>query len=261
MLELAILGLLKEQDLHGYELKKRLSDTLGSGSAVSFGSLYPALGRLERAGAVRSLEPPLDAPPIPQTGSLGGELAAFRARGAGGRRGRSRKVYRITARGEELFVELLADEGGPAEDARLFTLRLAFARYLSDDARLGMLEHRRFQLVERLNRSGARARTTKDKLDAYLHSLLEHDREATEHDLSWIERLIAREREARAASAAVGGTDRDTSVAGPSPDVPDRLGPPGEHAPTTTTTTPTMTTLTTTTPVAVTTGSDKESTR
>ena len=50
MLELAILGLLKEQELHGYELKKRLSDTLGFGSGVSFGSLYPALGRLEAAG-------------------------------------------------------------------------------------------------------------------------------------------------------------------------------------------------------------------
>ena len=47
MLELAILGLLKEQELHGYELKKRLSDTLGFASGVSFGSLYPALGRLE----------------------------------------------------------------------------------------------------------------------------------------------------------------------------------------------------------------------
>src|ERR1019366_9737857 len=46
VLELAILGLLKEQDLHGYELKKRLAETLGLGSGVSFGSLYPALGRL-----------------------------------------------------------------------------------------------------------------------------------------------------------------------------------------------------------------------
>ena len=52
MLELAILGLLKEQPLHGYELKKRLTDRLGPLSSVSFGSLYPALARLETAGAV-----------------------------------------------------------------------------------------------------------------------------------------------------------------------------------------------------------------
>ena len=49
MLELAILGLLKEQELHGYELKRRLTHTLGLLSSVSFGSLYPALSRLEAA--------------------------------------------------------------------------------------------------------------------------------------------------------------------------------------------------------------------
>src|SRR6478735_3527036 len=49
LLELAILGLLKEQELHGYELKKRLAETLGQFSGVSFGSLYPALARLEAA--------------------------------------------------------------------------------------------------------------------------------------------------------------------------------------------------------------------
>ncbi|MDQ4089378.1 MAG: PadR family transcriptional regulator, partial [Actinomycetota bacterium] len=56
MLELAILGVLKEQQLHGYELKKRLTDALGAFSSVSFGALYPALARLEAAGAVRVVE-------------------------------------------------------------------------------------------------------------------------------------------------------------------------------------------------------------
>ena len=54
MLELAILGLLKEQELHGYELKKRLGAALGPFSSVSFGSLYPALARLDKAGAVEA---------------------------------------------------------------------------------------------------------------------------------------------------------------------------------------------------------------
>src|SRR4051812_20969628 len=43
VLELAVLGLLSEQPLHGYELKKRLSETLGPLWGISFGSLYPAL--------------------------------------------------------------------------------------------------------------------------------------------------------------------------------------------------------------------------
>ncbi|MGH9003284.1 MAG: PadR family transcriptional regulator, partial [Acidimicrobiia bacterium] len=54
MLELAILGLLKELPLHGYELKKRLNDSLGHLVGVSYGSLYPALARLEKAGAIEA---------------------------------------------------------------------------------------------------------------------------------------------------------------------------------------------------------------
>ena len=198
MLELAILGLLKEQELHGYELKKRLVDTLGYGSGVSFGSLYPALARLERAGAVKAVEAG-EAPTvaIPMTGSLGGELAAFRARKAAARATRGRrgkKVYGITDRGAVLFEELLAAESQSNEDDRVFNLRLAFARHLPPDARLGMLERRRAQLMERLVQMRARVKAGRERADSYARSLMEHDRESAEHDLSWIERLIATER-------------------------------------------------------------------
>jgi DNA-binding PadR family transcriptional regulator len=203
MLELAILGLLKEQELHGYELKKRLSETLGFGSGVSFGSLYPALARLASAGAVKAVEAsdavgaaiPMAA--IPMTGSLGGELAAFRARNRAPRatRGsRGKKVYGITDRGEALFEELLATEHQSSDDDRVFNLRLAFARYLPPDARLGMLERRRAHLLERLVQVRARVKAGRERGDGYTRSLIEHDREAAEHDLSWIERLIATER-------------------------------------------------------------------
>jgi DNA-binding PadR family transcriptional regulator len=198
MLELAILGLLKEQELHGYELKKRLSETLGFGSGVSFGSLYPALARLESAGAVKAVEAgDAVSAPIPLTGSLGGELAAFRARNRPPRvtRGsRGKKVYGITDRGEALFEELLATEHQSTEDDRVFNLRLAFARYLPPDARLGMLERRRAHLLERLVQVRARVKAGRERGDGYTRSLIEHDREAAEHDLSWIERLIATER-------------------------------------------------------------------
>ena len=52
MLELAILGLLKERSMHGYQLSKRLTDTLGGFWRVSYGSLYPTLRRLERDAAL-----------------------------------------------------------------------------------------------------------------------------------------------------------------------------------------------------------------
>jgi DNA-binding PadR family transcriptional regulator len=220
MLELAILGLLKEQELHGYELKKRLSETLGFASGVSFGSLYPALARLEQAGAVKAVEAVGTVrTAIPLTGSLGGELAAFRARKPTARGSRGRKVYGITDRGEALFAELLQAESQSNDDQRVFNLRLAFARYLPPDARLGMLERRRAHLLDRLVQVRARLKTARDR-DGYARSLIEHDQEAAEHDLSWIERLIASERTRNAAGAA-----------GTTPDQPGSAGPAVPAAP------------------------------
>jgi DNA-binding PadR family transcriptional regulator len=197
MLELAILGLLKEEGaLHGYEVRKRLCGTLGLLSGVSFGSLYPALSRLERSGAVRAVDDAAVAPAIPMTGGLTGERAAFRNRLPGTRRrsGRSKKAYAITPRGEEVFEQLLAD-GAATDDDRTFSVRLAFARHLSREARLQLLQRRRVQLVERLDGVRNAVRAGKDRLDGYASSVMEHRSEATEHDISWLDRLIAKEQE------------------------------------------------------------------
>src|SRR3712207_1130584 len=119
MLDLAILGLLRERDRHGYELRKQLAELLGARGTMSFGSLYPALTRLERAGHVKAVEAHVRTDrPVPSSGSLKGELAAFRARRtmatAGGR---SKKVYGITEAGEAHLLECLST---PAPDDRTF---------------------------------------------------------------------------------------------------------------------------------------------
>ena len=198
MLELAILGLLGEQELHGYEIRKRVRDELGMFSNISFGTLYPALSRLERSGALVGIEEPDRPAPIPMTGSLSGERAALRARrnpgGRGGKRGR--KVYRITDSGRRLFAELLDNERDAGDDARSFGLRLAFARYLPPQARLRLLERRRAQLQERLSdaRSAMSSDSGRRPLDPYARSVMEHTAESVERDISWLERLIDAER-------------------------------------------------------------------
>src|SRR5204862_1231803 len=131
---------------------------------------------------------------IPMTGSLGGEAAAFRARRAATRGARGKKVYGITERGERLFEELLEADTTSGDDDRSFNLKLAFARYLPPDARLGMLERRRAHLVERLARARASIRAGRERMDAYSRSLMEHGTEATERDISWLDSLIATER-------------------------------------------------------------------
>ena len=126
MIELAILGLLVEQDLHGYELKKRLTELLGPWSSVSFGSLYPALARLERRpGAVKPVEAdrlrrrdPHDrarsAASWPRSGPAPGP-----ARGGTGRRGK--KVYGITAAGRRRLAR--AARRPTSDDDRTFAVR------------------------------------------------------------------------------------------------------------------------------------------
>src|SRR5271165_3296204 len=193
MLDLAILGLLEEHDLHGYEIRRQLREHMGLLANVSFGSIYPALTRLERSGAVVATEggtevPRAAATPAPPTGSLSGELAVLRSkRHSPARARRGKKVYRITDAGRLLFAELLAG-GGATDDARSFGLRLAFARHLAPQARLALLERRRAALVQRLGE--ARAATADPDLDPYARSVVEHTAEGVERDLEWLDRLI-----------------------------------------------------------------------
>jgi DNA-binding PadR family transcriptional regulator len=209
MLELAILGLLKELPLHGYELKKRLNDTLGHVWGVSYGSLYPALARLERMGAIEVVDPPAAAPvTIPATGSIAGEAAAARLRRPLRRSGRTRKAYRIASAGQTLFSELLRADPAPGTDEnRAFALKLAFCRHLDPPARLEILQRRRDQLAEKLARGRqalAAARAGRGSgsgdtpglrgPDRYTRALIEHETTTAERDLEWVDSLIAAER-------------------------------------------------------------------
>lgn len=205
MLETAVLGLLCDQDLHGYELKKRLADVLGQWSSVSFGSLYPALARLERDGSVKAVEAntEADAPAFPMSGSLSGEVAAFRGRirqSRGSRRGR--KVYGITTHGRERLAELLRD---PTGDDRQFSVRVAFCRHLPAQDRLELFQRRRTDLAARL---ADRQRGTDTRIDIYLRSLREHHTDTLASELAFLDRLIEHEQRA---------TDGNDSTTGGSP--------------------------------------------
>src|SRR2546423_14788070 len=102
VLGLAILGLLHESTMHGYELRKQLVTKLGTiRAAISYGSLYPTLRRLQAAGWITE-----EGPPDP-------EAPALTSR-------RGRIGYKITAAGQERFGGLLAQDGPETyDDARV----------------------------------------------------------------------------------------------------------------------------------------------
>ena len=70
----ALLGLVSQQPLSGYDVKKIFATTPMAGFSDSPGAIYPALQRLEKAGLVRS--------EVKQMAGL-----------------RQRRVFRITAKG------------------------------------------------------------------------------------------------------------------------------------------------------------------
>jgi DNA-binding PadR family transcriptional regulator len=182
VLEMAVLGLLKEQEMHGYELKKKLQDVFGFSSAVSFGSLYPALARLEASGAVHVIGPAKSTKEQAENG-LPPE----------GRSGRRRKVYAITPLGAKMFEDLLADSRTGTEDDRSFSLRLAFASHLPPERRLGLLLQRRAILGQRLAQLVARTRARRE--DRYMRVLFQRQQEELSSHVSWLDKLIRDERE------------------------------------------------------------------
>ena len=185
MIELAILGLLKEQPMHGYQLNRELSEQLGGLWRVSYGSLYPSLRRLERQGAITS-EP-----------------------GTGARR---KTVYAITPEGERLFLELLEEtpQENQTEDAR-FRVRLAFFRYLPPETRVRLLERRRQALETRLDDVKAHLRDSATT-DDYQRALLDHARVGTESDIAWLTDLIRTERLKYEITAPVGERRRASAT-------------------------------------------------
>ncbi|MDQ7907051.1 PadR family transcriptional regulator [Phytohabitans sp. ZYX-F-186] len=202
MLDLAILGLLQESPMHGYELRKELATKLGAiRAAISYGTLYPTLRRLQAAGWITEA----------------GEAAAGAEEVPPLTTRRGRVVYKITAEGKERFAELLAQAGPETYDDAGFGVHFAFFARTDRATRLRILEGRRRKVEER--REGLRdvlARAT-ERLDAYTLELQRHGLDACEREVRWLEELIANERSGRAPEAGPSA----------SPPVEDSPPPPG----------------------------------
>jgi DNA-binding PadR family transcriptional regulator len=180
LLEFAVLGLLHESPMHGYELRKKLTMLLGPfRAAISYGSLYPTLRRLEDGGWITEHGP----------------CATDEAPRLTGRRGKV--VYELTADGKERFAELLADERPETYDDEGFGVHFAFFGRTDAATRLRILEGRRRRVEER--REGLRetlARTA-ERFDAYTLELQRHGLESVDREVRWLEELIAHEKAGR----------------------------------------------------------------
>jgi DNA-binding PadR family transcriptional regulator len=123
-LEFALLGLLSESPLHGYELRKRLMAIFGPFRALSFSVLYPQLKRMVIAETIEAKE-------IGVTSK------------------RTRIVYTITKKGLKRFAELNGSVTAQAWEDEGFGVRFAFFSPTTTMNRVRILEGRLSRLQDK----------------------------------------------------------------------------------------------------------------
>ena len=188
---------------------------------MSFGSIYPALTRLEKAGrggghrrrVGRPGAGPSARPAAPPTGSLSGELAVLRARRhSPARARRGKKVYRITDAGRQLFAELLAERRRRRRRPQL--QRSAWPSPGIWPPRPGWPCSSAAGPC--WSSASARPSGASADLDVYARSVVQHTADGVARDISWLDRLIAvrtrRPRRARAEPVPTTDTDHEGDI-------------------------------------------------
>jgi DNA-binding PadR family transcriptional regulator len=157
-----VLAMLAKEPSHGYQLRARLGQALGPlGEAMNAGQIYVTLARLEKAGLV-TCEQAAGLPDRPD-----------------------RKVYALTAAGQQRVADWLADVSWPRPGLAEFHLKLiaAAAARLADP--ITIVDAQRRELLRRLRDAQRAAMAKPDRSDAAL--LLEGIVLRLQADLRWLE--------------------------------------------------------------------------
>jgi DNA-binding PadR family transcriptional regulator len=154
-----VLAMLAKEPSHGYELRARLRDALGPlGDTMNDGQVYVTLARLEKAGLL-TVEKNAD--------------------------GSDRKVYALTALGQQKVTEWITEVSWPRPDLAEFHLKLvaAAAARLADP--VTVVDTQRRELLRRMRDVQRAALAEPPHSDATL--LLEGVVLRLQADLRWLE--------------------------------------------------------------------------
>ncbi len=168
MLELATLGLLQREPLHGYRLKQQLELFMSSSISVNYGAIYPLLRRLEERGEIATLTPEqIEAAP-------------------------GRKTYCITPKGRQRWYQKMMEhphESWVNSRSRFF-IKFFFFSNLEHSERIKLLQHR-------LSVCQLRMETLEvEQLplhDSYQKSLWHHCLSVLKEEIQWLSEQLAQE--------------------------------------------------------------------
>ena len=164
-LEFALLGLLSESPLHGYELRKRLMAIFGPFRALSFSVLYPQLKRMVIAETIEAKE-------IGVTSK------------------RTRIVYTITKKGLQRFAELNGAVTADSWEDEGFGVRFAFFTPTTTMNRVRILEGRLQRLQEKAEVLRRDLTSTSAGINNYLEEWRRFSLESLEREIAWLQRMI-----------------------------------------------------------------------
>jgi DNA-binding PadR family transcriptional regulator len=167
-LEFALLGLLSESALHGYELRKRLMTIFGPFRALSFSVLYPQLKRMVIAETIEAKE-------------------------VGVSSRRTRIVYTITKKGLKRFSELNSSVTSDAWEDEGFGVRFAFFSPTTSMNRVRILEGRLRRLQDKAEALRTDLQSQPLGIDKYLEEWRRFSLESLEREISWLEGMIKNE--------------------------------------------------------------------
>ncbi|MEQ4716178.1 PadR family transcriptional regulator [Nonomuraea sp. B19D2] len=169
MLELAILGFLRDQPLHGYDLRTRVAALMGHVRPVADGTLYPAIKRMAAAGwLLRNHEPGLVAAP--------------------------RRMLYLTVEGRQELERRLREPGelDISDENRWFTL-LAFLRHLDEPKEQAAVLRRRLAFLEEPTSffyEDGRPMAAEEFADPFRQGLLTIAHATSEAELAWLRATI-----------------------------------------------------------------------
>lgn len=165
-----ILGFLAEGPLHGYELRRKMSQLHGHARNFSDGTVYPAIDRLVSAGALEREFGP-------------------------GRAAAGRGTLRLTETGRaRLLQRLRGADGHDIADGGRFTVVLAFLSRLPDEAERRAVLRRRLEFLDRpvnpFSENGIPLREA-EVADPYRRGILITARATRRAERAWLREQLA----------------------------------------------------------------------
>ncbi|MGD9029977.1 MAG: PadR family transcriptional regulator [Anaerolineae bacterium] len=174
--ELLLLGLLRSQDMHGYQLHEAIDSHLGMGVQLTKPTAYRLLGNMAEDGWVTSRE----------------EQEGNRP---------PRRVYAITPQGEAAFQRLLRENLANYQPSEITCqIGLAFLDQLSPTEALPLLHQRRAgmeELIDATRAHGDHPGSLQLMLDRQMHLLAA--------ELEWLDHVIAQLQTGRDKTTVQGG--------------------------------------------------------